>query len=390
MSEKEERKTDSNAESEGKQMESPAKSVRAEKQPSGDAKQAKPKPSAQKTGASGRGGGSAAVALGILALMLAAIVGGAAYYIWFQQQELTRAAAEARDNLAAHIKDLGGAQQRLRTAIEDDDRKLESTGERQEALEHKVQGLEAKLGQDHGGWIVAETEYLLRIANRRLQLAHDVDGAIAALDAADQRLTSLADPAYLEVRRAIAQELEALRAVNQPDIAGLALKLSSLAEATSELPLVNPYKGRQPAAPAKTAAKPTGLSDWRGLLATVWREIKSLVTIRREGAKAQPLLPPDQRFFLQQNLRLKIEQARLALLEGDGGVYRESLREAADWTRQYYDTESAPVSSFLQTVQQLEQGDITMKLPDISGSLRSLLKVSERLARQPAAGGGAQ
>ena len=389
MSEKEKPQSNGAAEEKGQQKAVPAKSAPSDQKRGGNEKKATPKPRAGAP-SNGRRGGSAAVALGILALLLAAIAGGGAYYVWFQQQELTRSAAEARSNLTARLQELGSAQERLRTSLEDDDRKLAATTERQDALEHKVQRLEAQLGQDHGGWIVAETEYLLRIGNRRLQLAHDVNGAIVALDAADQRLKSLADPAYLEVRRTIARELEALRAVNQPDIAGLALKLSSLAEATADLPLVNPYRGRQPAAPTETAEKPTGLSDWRGLVATVWKEIKSLVTIRREGAKVQPLLPPDQRYFLQQNLRLKLEAARVALLEGDAGIYRDSLGKAIDWIRRYYDTDSAPVSSFLQTAQQLEQTEITMELPDISGSLRTLLKVSQRLAEQSEAGGTGQ
>jgi len=128
------------------------------------------------------------------------------------------------------------------------------------------------------------------------------------------------------------------------------------------------------------------VADWRELFTAMWQDIKGLVTVRRRDEPVQPLLPPEQRFYLQQNLVLKLETARLALLQREATVYRTALDEAERWTREYFNTGTAPGEAFLQGLARLQQTQIAPDLPDIGGSLRVLRRTVRELTPPRAEG----
>ncbi len=233
----------------------------------------------------------------------------------------------------------------------------------------KVAKLAADKGKSPVYWRVAEVEYLLKVANDRVQLEHDKTTALMALRDADQRLKTEGDPGLIPVRQQITAEINGLRSVQEPDIAGLSVQLGELVGGVQTLPLIGFKLAEQQAENAKAGEK---TSDWRELPKALWRDILSLFVIRHRDQPIEPMLPPDQQHYLAQNLALKFEQSRIALLSRDTPVYRRNLIEVREWIVHYFDKESAAVKQVLAQLIQLETVELQPTLPDISGSLRTL------------------
>ena len=238
------------------------------------------------------------------------------------------------------------------------------------AIKASLEEINSKLGRNTMAWRLAEVEYLLSVANQRLILQRDSKTALAALHSADQQLRSLADPALVPVREAIASEVSALQAVSEPDVVGMVAILNSLTKAVETLPLLDTAPKR-PSLEEGAGQKYRDL-HWRDLPLAIWQDLKSLVRIRRVDQPAEPLLPPQEEVNLRQNLRLKLEQVKLSLLRGETPLYRQQLATAGEWLTAYFDREASAVQAMQQNLEQLGKVELRPELPDISLSLRLL------------------
>jgi len=324
------------------------------------------------------------VGLALWLLLLTAALAGGGDYLWRQLQQTRQALAAEQQ---AVNRKLDTAQQRLDALqglaqrVAGQDSALAAMQSRQQALEESLGKLRSDLTGSARLWDVQQIAVLLQIANDRLRLEADVGPSLAALQAADRNLQQLKNTALLEVRRRLAREINALESVPTPDVPGMALKLEALINGVDHLPLAT---GEDVSTAAPPATRPEG---WRGVLHDLWENIKSLVVIKHRGGADRPLLAPDERYFLRQNLRLELETARLALLRRDNESYQDSLHQARDWIGHYFDEQAAATAAARQELAGLQQADIAPPLPDISGSLTTL---QEWLAKQqqPAAKAG--
>ena len=116
--------------------------------------------------------------------------------------------------------------------------------------------------------------------------------------------------------------------------------------------------------------------------AEIWNEIKQLVVIRRVGAEP-PLLPPPQAYFLRENLRLRLLNARLSLLARDEAGYREDLRVSQAWIQRYFDARSRQGVDALAQIKQLSATSISFEMPTISDSLDAVRGFKSRRERAP-------
>ena len=116
------------------------------------------------------------------------------------------------------------------------------------------------------------------------------------------------------------------------------------------------------------------VTSWKELPAAIWRDLKTLIVIRDHEQPVGPLLSPQQRFFLVENLRLQLEQARLAMLTGQADVYQERIQTAMDWIKRHFDKDAIITKSTLETLQQLSHAAIAPELPDISAAYQALQK----------------
>ena len=135
-----------------------------------------------------------------------------------------------------------------------------------------------------------------------------------------------------------------------------------------------PRRARKPSFPAAA-----GNEGFLARLGTqVWKELRKLVVLRKVESPEPPLLPPSQTYFLRQNLKLRLLNARLSLLMRDEAGYRGDLKAAQTWLRQYFDTRSTRVSDVLAQLEQLSSISLDIEVPSISESLDAVRSLKAR------------
>jgi uroporphyrin-III C-methyltransferase len=338
-----------------------------------------------------RRGASSAIAW--LALLLALLaLAGSGYLAW---QDRTTAADEAgneaaiaslSEQLDTAVNSLGSSQQAVlaeleaasrqeATRISALEREIQELSGRSESVYPRLRNLEGAISSLQGvsagvreTWMLAEAEYYMQIANAQLQLAGNPHIAALALEFADERVRQMANPALADVRRALTQELQALRSMETADIEGMTLALANLAERTASLPLRQDVDVPDEEADAVDPE----LTGFSRALASIRSAFGDIVSVRRSDEPLTPLLAPEAAYFLRANLALQLQAARLALLQGEQQVFEQSLDDAAKWLDAYYDADSGAVASALETIEQLRGAGVDVTPPDISESLRLL------------------
>lgn len=346
----------------------------------------KPVPPANDGNGSGKGGRGISLLALILVLLLGLGVALFAWNVWerlgTQQQRL----AELETQAATATEEVAGLQAQLVESEQSRDAELSAglesmqsefsryRSEVDEALDQVLAELSREQETDPREWLHAEAAYLLRLANQRLQLERDVEGAAALLRTADARLNEADNPALLSIRRAIASELAILDGVPQVDRTGLYLALDAQQQRIAQLPLSRELEE----IPARSGIEEAPTGRWQEQLSRFGQELKDLVVIRHHDEALEGLIAPEQESYLRQSARLLLEQAQLALLKEEQGLYEASLDKTLVLIDSYYDTESSEVQAVVERLQELKGANIQPELPDISGSQQALAEFIER------------
>ena len=288
-------------------------------------------------------------------------------------RRLREVEADARDARSAARQ----SQETLREAqvrIAQLETRLAESQSQQLALEALYQ----ELSRTRDEWQLAEIEQVLAIASQQLQLAGNVRAGLLALQLAESRLNRADRPQFVPIRRALARDIERLKALPAIDFPGMSLRLDALAASVDALPLAYDERLQRPAA-ARTEGE--GGSLFARFGADLWAELKQLVVVRRITTPEPPLLPPQESFFLRENLRLRLLDARLSLLARDEAGYREDLRAAQAWLRRYFDVRSKQAADALAQLRQLSAASISFEMPTISESLDAVRSFKSRRER---------
>ncbi|MBH2015188.1 MAG: uroporphyrinogen-III C-methyltransferase [Burkholderiales bacterium] len=211
--------------------------------------------------------------------------------------------------------------------------------------------------------LVFDIEAGLRVASQQTALTGSAEPLIAALQSADDRLARARQPRLDNIRRALAKDLDRVRATRVIDINTLTIRLDEAARLVDEVPLLNQSElalatvpATRAAAGAKDKAPPASASgaasapesgwrhailDWgKGAAQTVWTETRSLVRITRIQQPEAMLLAPDQAFFLRENIKLRLLNARLALMSRQSAQAAADLRLIERSLPRYFDPQS--------------------------------------------------
>ncbi|WP_372995261.1 uroporphyrinogen-III C-methyltransferase [Marinobacter sp.] len=267
-------------------------------------------------------------------------------------------------------------------------RELIATQQRQ--IDHNARELLEAGNRTRTDWLLAEAEYLLRIANQRLMIEKDIRGAMSALEAADEVLAESDDIGVYPVRQQLAREILALKGLTDVDRTGLYLKLEAAIDSIHQLTDQALINENAPGFIASSGAEEEPGGE-PGALAQAWNKVKStlmqVVVVRRMDEPVKPLLSPDQSAYARLNLQLMLEEAEMAVLRGNQPLYERALTKARTTIDDWYDASNARVTALTETLSELAQKNVDPELPDISQSL-DLLK--ERLAGRLNANNGSR
>jgi|GEM_PF-53713 len=246
----------------------------------------------------------------------------------------------------------------------------------------------ADLAKNRDDWTLAEVGQMLSSASEQLQLTGNTQLALFALQSADTRLAASDSPQALAVRKAIAQDVDKLKAAPSTDLAGLAIKLDTALAAVDTLPLAGEAivahtkpEAAEPMDVAKTAAA-TGEPRWKAWLDTfvagIGKQITSLVQVRRIDNADAMLVSPDQGYFVRENLKLRILSARLSLLSRNEPTLKSDLAAADTALARYFDSSSKQTQNVRDLIEQVDAGSGAVTLPTLDTTLKALQQYRSR------------
>ncbi len=342
---------------------------------------------------------SSRVSFYFLLILIAALCGVlvyGAYWFWDHYNSSEQSRTSSIDELRQQIE----SQQQSLAAIENSQdriannlrQQLSQTQQRLQAAEQRLAAQNKRLLSmstvSREDWQLAEAEYLLKLANQRVLIERSAEGADALLSEADVILRDLADPDLFPLRQAIADDLAQLRLVREIDVEGIYLALQALASRVDDLP-IRPTREQllgEDAEKESVSGEEQNRAEegwWSGLKNSFSRFIGDTdryIRVRDHSVKPRPMLPPDSEEYLQQNLRLILQRAQLALLREQQKIYTGSLEQAREWVTQYYPP-SEEAQKFRRQIEELKSREIVRELPDITQSLELVHAYIDKLHR---------
>jgi len=328
-----------------------------------------------------RGSGAALPWLLFVLVSAGAGIGG-----WSLNQKLDRVQQEMARRAQAGDAQVMQAQVRTAQAL-DNQRDLQN---RLTALEGRVadsrsqqaslEQLYQELAHNRDEWVLAETEQIVTSANQQLQLTGNVRGALIALEGADARLARTGAPQLAGVRDALKKDIDRLKAVPAADLPQLTGKLDQAIAMIDTLPL---QAEEQRAAPKSDATGPSGAGDtgWRATLDRLSGEmlgsLKQLVQVRRLDDPDVMLVAPEQGAFLRANLKLRLLNARLALLARNAAAVHTDVLVAQAALDKYFDGKSRRIGAVKTLLDQVDSGARTIELPTLDASLTAIGQVKD-------------
>ena len=307
-----------------------------------------------------------------------------------RQQDAGAQALEAR-NVAREAQDMAREAAAKMALLEA--RVAETTMQRSQ-LEDLIQSLARSRDEN----VLADVEAAIRVAMQQTAITGSSEPLVLALKQADERLARYNQPRLERVRRAVAQDLDRTKSAGVTDIAVLTLRLDEVIRMVDELPLLSALDRRgsaraaaplaaasaasaNPAAAGASAAGAGSLSErlvqqWSGAAGQVWQEVRALVRVTRIDQPEAMLVAPEQAFFLRENLKLRVLNARLALLSRQFDTAQSDLRDALAALERYFDRSARRTASAMELVRQVQTQARLVSVPRPDATLAAIATAS--------------
>ncbi|HEX5342775.1 MAG TPA: uroporphyrinogen-III C-methyltransferase [Duganella sp.] len=270
---------------------------------------------------------------------------------------------------------------------------LESKQQEAQSQQLALEQLYQDLSKNRDEWALTEIEQVLSTASQQLQLAGNVPGALIALQNADRSLSRSDKPQFITIRRAIARDTDKLKALPSVDSVGVALRLDNAIAQIDTLPMLADEKPTLPAPPEKKAktkvvhgkdGKPVKVEEttspwlqalqdgWNGWSSEMWTDVRQLIRVRNVETPDALMLSPTQAYFLRENLKLRLLNARMALLSRNEGAFRADLIAAQEALVKYFDTRARSTQTVQALLRQVQGSNLAIEMPTLSDSLNAV------------------
>lgn len=277
---------------------------------------------------------------------------------------------------------------------------LENKATESESHALALQQLYQDLSKNRDDWALSEIEQVLSTASQQLQLAGNVQGALIALQNADARLARSDKPQFITIRRSIAHDINRLKALPNLDLPGIALRLDSAIAQIENMPLWVDENQVVIANPVKTSAKSLpgmaknpanfkgGVHEvvgapstswtqwvnerWQSWSTEMWDQMRQLIRIRNVENPDALLLSPSQGYFAKENVKLRLLNARLALLSRNEAPFRSDMIAAQNEIAHYFDTRSKQTQTVQALLRQIQNSNVSIEMPSLAESLNAV------------------
>jgi len=220
--------------------------------------------------------------------------------------------------------------------------------------------------------LVVDIEAALRLAQQQAQLTGSVEPLLAALTSAQQRVARAAQPRLGLLQRALARDIDRVKTAAVTDTPSMLIKFDEMVRLVDELPLANAVQPLGSKATKPRVAASHAQTGWQSLLGLALDEARNLVRVSEIASPDAVLLSPQQSFFVRENLKLTLLNARLGLLSRQIDATRADLRSAEDTLKKYFDVQSRKTQTAVALLQQLRQQTRNLQLPRVDDTLAVL------------------
>lgn len=277
----------------------------------------------------------------VIAVLIAIAAGGLAWQVQVMQQHNRQINDEKIKHLAQEFSQLHTQNDSLIAQIQS----------------------QQKTNQQSEDWVLAEANYLVKLANFNLAFDHNVANAQLLLKTADNYIAQLNDPRLINVRQSLADSLAKLQAVPKTDPEGILLQLDALGAQVANLPIIATPEDKANVQPPQQHHHHQ--PGWKRNLEESWRQIQKLVVIQYHEQMVDQLVAPADRNYLDMHLQLLLGQAQWAVMHEKQKLYRHSLMAAQEWVKNYYVETSPKTQAMIAGLQTLAEQNINPALPSI-------------------------
>jgi uroporphyrin-3 C-methyltransferase len=316
-------------------------------------------------------------------LLLAAII-GAGYWAWLgwqtQSQQHTDALAAQDTSIAEQQTRMVQQQMKISESIASNQLEKAGLEQQNQALQASIQSVIEQLqltsaqvktnqrnladvsGRRPADWLLAEADFLIRMAGRKLWLEHDVKTAIMMLQSADSRIQDLDDPSLLPLRAKLAEDLQALQQINPVSTSSIALALGAMLKQVDNLPLAF---FKKPEVEAMDESVTESIDDWRSNLARNWQQAtQHFFSFKKVTTDIKPFMSEQQQWLSKEQLKFALHQAKIAVLQENSTLYQQSLQTAFGILIESFDTEKDSVAQFTDSLSNLQRTDFESAYPN--------------------------
>lgn len=325
------------------------------------------------------------LAVSAIAIAIIVVMGGGMYYFTQQSNaQLVHDNNQLKQQVSELVEQQNADRQRVDALIATNTELKNHARDYEDQLNRRMQELQAHVtalsSSDVKNWLIAQADFMVKMAGRKLWNDHDPVTAAVLLKSADTSLAEMNDPSLLDIRKAIANDMNRLAAINQIDYDGIILRLNQLSNDVDNLRLADLNNGD---APEDTGTNVSDdIADWKDNLTRSWKSFTSdFITVRARDGSEAPLLAPNQDIYLRENIRSQLLIAAQAVPRYQEETYKQSLEQASTWVRAYFDVDAPATKAFLTELDDLINQPIDADMPETLESQAKLEKVMQTRVR---------
>ncbi|MEZ8102892.1 uroporphyrinogen-III C-methyltransferase [Vibrio bivalvicida] len=332
--------------------------------------------------------GKRGVKLGTIAIVISLLFGGGLTFQMQQKNAHYQAQIEAlqtqlKNTQSTIQSELESTQQQAIAKATEVTHRAETILEQQQKSIESLQVAVADVkGRRPNDWLLAEADYLVKLAGRKLFLEHDAVSATKLMESADQRIAALNDPSLVPLRKSMANDITKLKTIPLVDREGLVLRITALQQQVDSLPLANALLPEAQQVEKEVVSE--DVNDWQNnLMASLKDFSENFITFRTRDGNVIPLLSPEQHFYLKENIKAKLETAIKAVYVEQQEIYSTALTTADKWSATFFNQDSNEVKEFNKALELLSKQKVEVEYPVKLETQQQLSDViRERLRRE--------